>query len=98
MRKIIIFFLICLSFYFQYSSSMAYEEAPYNVVHSTDTYEIIEHKYFFIRYDKKVFRNYLFQETLNITSFLLIIGNVKGPLYVALIAGPLIFILSSISF
>ena len=44
MRKIIIFFLICLSFNFQYSSSMAYEEAPYNVVHSTDTYEIRHYK------------------------------------------------------
>jgi len=44
MRKIIIFFLICLSFNFQYSSSMAYEEAPYNVVHSTETYEIRHYK------------------------------------------------------
>ena len=44
MRKIIIFFLICLSFNFQYSSSMAYEEAQYNVVHSTDTYEIRHYK------------------------------------------------------
>ena len=40
MRKLTLLFLICLSYFFQYSSSMAYEEAPYNVVQSNEGYEI----------------------------------------------------------
>ena len=44
MRKLTLLFLICLSYFFQYSSSMAYEEAPYNIVQSTEGYEIRHYK------------------------------------------------------
>ena len=40
----------------------------------------------------------LFQSTRNIASLRRSIGSVKGPLYIALIAGPIISILSSLRF